>query len=267
MHSIIDHNGILRFLGNLVPSAGPGAHWKVYGDAPTTPMVPRSRWGDLITAMGNRLDHSFLPPVHDQGEVGQCNADATAAVAEFCRAVQGLPYVRLSGADLYARINGGVDRGSMLEDAMHEMTAVGIGTAATAGTLWQPNLRQAGNAERARYRVLECWLCPTFEHCMSAVLGGFAIISGIPWWDNYTPDGDGWLPSVGAGQWGGHAIMGYRPMLRGKSVGIAHMNSWTAGWGINGCCVIPERAYSNAIGGWWAIRQMVTESGDLPTIN
>ncbi len=268
MHTHIDHTGKERFLGNNIPLAGTRSkRWMVYGDTPSAPMVARSQYPALISGMGPWDFHPCLPYVHDQDGVGQCNADATAAAAEFIRECQGLPSIKLSAADLYARINGGGDNGSLLEDAMAEMTGRGIGTAETCGLLWRHDMRFASEAERARFRVLECWLCPTFDHCMSAVLSGFALISGVMWFDNFKPDGDGWLPARGSGGGGGHAVFGYKPVMRHGEFGIAHQNSWTPGWGVGGRCVFPERMYSvGDIGGWWAVRQMVTEAGDLPLL-
>jgi hypothetical protein len=264
--SVLDHNGIERCLGNLEPPVGLRATWTVYGDTRQTPLFSRSIWPELIAAMNSGLDHPDLPYVHDQGQVGQCNADATAAAAEFCRAAQGLPFVKLSAADLYGRINHGGDNGSLLEDGLAEMTAHGIGTAATAGLLWRPGGPRATDLERALYRALEAFLCPTFEHCMSAVLAGFALISGVLWYGHYTPGANGWLPRPAGSPVGGHAVMGYKPVMDGSRFGIAHQNSWTAQWGHGGRAVFGEEMYTRAVGGWWAIRQMTTERGELPPL-
>ena len=110
---------------------------------------------------------------------------------EDCRKMQGLDGPPLSPADLYDRINGGRDDGSLLEDAMHELLTRGVGTLATSGELWSRHMTRAGAAERALYGVTEAWLCPEFDHCMSAVIAGFRIVSGVPWYSNYTPDADG----------------------------------------------------------------------------
>lgn len=263
MLSIVDPNGVERYLGNLLPARGIMGAWPTYGDVPMTPLFPRSNWPALIRFMTPGLDHPSLPPVHDQSTVSQCNAEACTAAGEFCRAEQGLPYVRLSAGDLYGRINGGVDRGSLLEDGMEEMLANGVGTAATCGTLWPGRI--AGREERRRYRATEAWLCPTFAHAMCASIAGFALINGILWHEHDNPDGDGWLPLRGTGRAGGHAIMGYKPVMRDGKFGIAHLQSW-GDWALGGKFVIPEERFDRDIGGWWAVRQMVTESGDLPAL-
>lgn len=258
-------DGSTRRLGNNVPLAGPVRSFPVLGDTPTARVIPRGEWDSLLAGYVLGPDHAFLPPVHDQNGIGQCNADTAAAVMEYCRAVQGLPYVQLSAADLYARINGGRDNGSLLEDAMHELLVNGIGTAATSGTLWKRGVwkGEAPASERARFKAREVYVCPTFDHCFSAVLQGFAIASGAMWYDSYTPDADGWLPRPG-GNAGGHAIFGYKPTKRGSTFGIWHQNSWTAQWGLRGRFVIPEPAYSGPVGGWYAVRAVTDEGAGVP---
>jgi hypothetical protein len=263
--SIILPDGSARRLGNNRPPVGHLAKFfPEFGTTPAANLIPRASWPGLIAAFDPGPDFPFLPPVHDQDGIGQCNCDDTTALIESCRCEQGLPYVQLSAADLYDRINGGVDEGSMLEDAMHEAIVNGVGTAATSGTVWHRGMRQAPAAERARFKVLEALVCPTFDHCMSAVLQGFKLSTGIVWCSNYTPDADGWLPGPGADV-GGHAIFGYKPAVRSGKFGIWHQNSWGTGWGLGGRFVIPERAYAGgAVGGWWAVRAVTDEGGQVP---
>lgn len=265
MLSFIDSNGVERFMGNLEPPQGHLCKaFPVYGDVAEAPMVARSEWPALITQMGSGPEFPFLPPVHDQDGIGQCNADATAAMGESCRLSQGLPLVLLSAADLYDRINGGSDRGSLLEDAMEAATKQGIGTLETCGPLWKRGMRKATAEERARFRFLEVFTCPTFDHVMSAVLMGFRLNSGIMWYQNYEPDGDGWLPLRGSGSPGGHAVFGYKPAMRGNAFGIWHQNSWGERWGVAGRCVFPESSYKGPVGGWFAVRSITDEGGVVP---
>lgn len=258
-------DGTTRRLGNLVTLAGPSLDLPTFGDTPAAKVIPRGEWDDLLKAYDDSLSDPFLPPVADQNGVGQCNCSATASMCEYLRNRQGLAYTQLSAADLYHRINGGSDRGSLLEDAIREVMTRGIGTVATSGYLWKRGewKGEASGTERARFRVTEAYLCPSFDHCYSAVLQGFALNSGVMWYDSYTPDADGWLPR-GRGGAGGHAIMGYRPMKRAGVYGIAHQNSWGTGWGKRGLFVIPETAYSGPVGGWFAVRAITDEGGVIP---
>lgn len=264
-------DGSIRRLGNNPQPGGLAKVWKTFGDTPTSKLFARSEWDGIVSRYGkNILGNPGLPPVHDQNGVGQCNADATTAAMEAARMQQGLPYVQLSAADLYSQINGGADNGSLLEDGLHTASTVGVGTAATSGTVWKRgNWKGAAPAvERAKYRVIEALLCPTFGHAFSATAQGFKLITGIAWCNNYNPGEDGWLPSPGS-QVGGHAIFGDQPTSRTPrgttQYGIVHLQSWGE-WGLQntGIFVIPEQAYGDVIGGIWAVRAMVDEGGVVP---
>lgn len=257
-------DGSTRKLGNRIPDGGLKYKWRVWGSKDDEEVIPRDKWDELLAQYSPGLDDPHLPYIHDQDGIGQCNADATVAAVEATRMVQGLPFEKLSAADLYGRINGGSDNGSLLEDALQEMTTKGVGTAATSGLLWNRHTKYATDSERARFRVLEWVLCPTFDHCFSAVLKGRKLISGILWYDNYEPDSDGWLPLRPRGRSGGHAVFGYKPVKRNGVYGIVHLNSWSAKWGHNGRCVFPEGCYEGPVGGWWALRSVVDEGGVIP---
>lgn len=261
--SIVDPNtGHVFSLGNLdQPIVG---NWPEYGATPETPLVPRAQWDGIVAALGTDAYDPFLPPVHDQDGIGMCNASATAAAIEACRLSIGLDPVSLSGGDLYHRISGGSDRGSTLEDGLKEAQNGIAETSVVPYLDWRTNYGQATVASRAKSKVLEAFLCPTFDHCFSAVSSGFKLISGIMWYSNYTPDKDGWLPR-GSGGAGGHAVMGYKPTKRGNDYGIWHQNSWRATWGgFGGRCVFPESVYTRSIGGWWAVRVPTQDESGIP---
>lgn len=256
MTSFIDDIGHEWQLGNIdAPLAG---LWPMYGDAPArTPMIPRDKWQPCSM-------EAYLPPCHNQQNVGMCNASATVAGMEACRNLQGLPHVALSGGHLYGRINGGRDRGSRLEHGLQAAMNEGVCTTATVPYLdWRSRPAKAKD-EALSYRVIEAWLCPTFDHLASALQCGFFVIEGLMWRDNFRIDGDGWLPLRGAGGEGGHALLGYGLAERGGVWGARTRNSWSAQWGANGNCVIPESLFGSQIGGFWAIRAMVDEGGQVP---
>lgn len=267
---VIQHDKREWILGNVLRAPAKMQAVRRYGAFPQTPMVDPSEWSAALRSMAN-LD-PFLTYVHDQGQVGQCNAEAITGAVETQRNEQGtLPAgIVLSAADLYGQINGGVDQGSTLQDGMAAITTVGVGTKATVGTtIWQPGLPPAPAAERKLYRVTEAYLCPSFEECMSAVIAGYKLISGIPWFASYQPDASGWLnpPLPLESPVGGHAIYGYAPAVRANGEwGIWHRNSWTASFGVGGSFVLGEQNYlqAGALGGWWAVREVVDTGGNVP---
>ena len=270
LDQIVLPDGTVKRLGNNPTPAGLLRAFPVYGTVPNTPLVPESEWKDRIDQMGNDWSDPYLGPIHDQNGYGMCNASATASAMEYQRAVQGLPYVPLSGGDLYMRIawNGG-DNGSTLEDGIKAAMDDGIASVPVVPYLDWRGENPGAREDRKKYRVLEAFLCPTASHVMSAVLNKFSIVSGIWWYDSYSRlDQDGWLPRP-AGNRGGHAVHGYKPAYRTVNgqvqYGIRHKNSWTVQWGLRGLCVFPMSVYQSLdIGGWWAVRSVVDEGNVLP---
>lgn len=249
-----------------------GNHWKlanipaplmrshrIYGDEGTnTRLVPWAEIDERINSMGDGFYSNFISPLHDQNGYGMCVASTTASAIESAHLQAGEPLVKLSGGDLYGRINGGVDQGALLEDALTEAEN-GIAEVSECPYLeWR---RRVAGITRKNHRLLEYFLAPTFHHCISGVTDGFQLITGIMWYDNYMPDSDAWLPKP-SGRGGGHAIHGFRPAKRGSTYGIRHKNSW-GNWGrFNGFFVIPQSAYSGQVGGWWLVRSVTSNATD-----
>jgi hypothetical protein len=237
-----------RAMGNNPPDDGRKRTWKVFGAHPNVPLIPREQWKEVDLGWA-------LPPVKDQDGIGACNAFATITAVEAARKQAGLRYVRLSPGYLYGKINGGRDQGSLLEDALAWMTDHGTVSAATIGELdWRRGRAFNGDAEGQSYRIVEAYECPSFDAMASAIQQGFYIDEGLMWRDNFTPDRDGWLPGSGRGGAGGHALCGYGLARRNGVWGIRTRNSWGAGWGVGGSCVIPESLFGKGVGGFWAVR-------------
>lgn len=234
-------------------------------------LIPRSEYKSLCDLNGTGFESPYLSYVHNQNGYGMCNASATASAMESQRLKQGLPPVKLSAGDLYNRISGGVDQGSTLQAGIRAAMSQGIASVPVVPYLtWKSQVPGAAQ-DRPRFRVLEAYLCPTFDHMFSAVLQGFDVISGINWYDSYSRvDSDGWLPPP-SGRYGGHAVHGYKATYRQKSglieYGIWHKNSWSVSWGRSGFGVFPERCYPDSarVYGWWAVRAVVDEGGVVPS--
>ena len=258
MIEIVDSTGEARYLMDA-PEGPPRLKWAVYGDVPETPMVPRANWQPADLS-------ALCPPIKDQDGEGACNAFATVNVLEALRALAGLPPVRLSPGWLYGNINGQCDQGSLLEDALRWAMDSGTCTAATVPELaWRrSDWPASAAAEARRFRLLEAYWCPTFEHVASAIQSGFFVDMGVLWYENYTPDASGWLPPP-RGRAGGHAIMGARLVQDGSRWGAGFPNSWGPRWGLGGWGVLPEGAFGRDVGGMWAGRAVVTEDLDTPS--
>lgn len=235
--------------------------WTPFGADDKTRLIPRSEWPALIDAYAAGPGLETLTYVHDQNGYGMCNASATVSAMETAALRQGYPLVKLSAGDLYNRISGGSDNGSTLEDGLEE-SQNGIAEVSECPYLeWR---RRSAGVTRKNHKVLEYYIAPTFDHCMSGVFQGFDLISGVMWYDNFNPNADGWCPDRGRGSGGGHAVHGYKPARMGTKYGIWHKNSWTERWGLNGHGIFPETWYGGAVGGWWLVR--VTTAYDAEKI-
>lgn len=258
-----DPDGVVRRLGNLPRAKEPAKMSGVYGTTPQTPVFGRRDWRGFIDILGGTGPESFtLPPTHHQQSTNMCNASATAGAMEAQRTKQGMAFKSLSAGDLYRRISGGVDGGSYLEDGLRVAMREGVASADVVPYLdWQRDYRRAAEEDRRNYRVTKAYLCPTFDHCISAVIQGYDLISGVRWFRNYTPGEDGWLPAPQGGSVGGHAVHGYKATYRKVGnryvYGIWHQNSWGSTWGLGGRGVLPESVYDGWVGGWWAVVQVV----------
>jgi len=257
-----DPDGITRHLGNLRPTKPPKGFVKyASSQAPLTQVYPRSQWQGFIDEAGlDEIDFD-LPPTHYQNDYGMCNCSATAGAMESQRHKQGRVYKHLSAGDLYRRIcyQGG-DNGSLLEDGIRAAMDDGIASVDTVPYLdWKQDFPGA-KQDRKNYKVTAAYLCPSFDHCISAVIDDYDLISGIEWYQNYVPGDDGWLPRPKGNSVGGHAVHGYKATYKkigGKTVfGIWHQNSWGPSWGLAGKCVFPEWAFDGQVGGWWAVAQV-----------
>jgi hypothetical protein len=233
-----------------------------FGSDNVTRVIPRAEWKTVSL-------QAYLPPVYNQGSVGQCNASAACTALETNREMRGLPAVKLSAGDLYSRINGGRDNGSTLDAGMEAILRDGVVSTDTAPYVWDRRPPRRGDsvaAERRQFRAVEVYRCPTFDHQASAIQQGFTLVCGVWWWDNFTPDRDGWLPSQGRGNRGGHALCNYsleRRERNGRTQwGLGTRNSWGVGWGNGGDCVIGEEHLSNDWG-MYAIRSVVHEVDQL----
>lgn len=243
------HHDAPRAMGLIM--AAPRLKWVEFGSTPNTPIIPRTQW-----PKSRRLT-TFLPPVYDQDGIGQCASSSCCTVIETAAYLRGIPYPKLSAGDLYSRVNGGRDNGSLLEDNIAEAMKNGVAPASMVPYVWDRRRHNTPEvvAARKKYRVAEAYWCPSFDAMVSAILQGYAVGHGLMWFNNFKPDADGWLPARGFGRAGGHALCGYGIETKADgTVGIVTRNSWSASWGVAGDCIIPESLFSGQIGGYYAVR-------------
>lgn len=235
----------------------PKLKWSNFGDTPSTPLIPREKWKPVVMT-------SLLGPVRDQDGIGQCASSAATGLMEAVRNQVGLTPQYLSAGDLYSRVNGGRDNGSLLEDNMSELLKNGVALTSSVPYVWNhrsPLNTAAITTERAEFKAVEIYLCPNFDAMASAVQQGFFVEHGLLWYDNFTPDAQGWLPAKGRGGAGGHARFAYGLAQRNGVWGLVTRNSWGPTWGGSsdgtvqaGSSIDPESLFDQSISGFFAVR-------------
>jgi len=248
-------------------------------------ILPRDKWLPLDLS---RADPSPM----DQDGRNACASFAAVQAFHLARQAAGLPFHILSPGSLYARVNGGSDQGSSLEDNLQELLDRGVSTAAAVPILaWRMrDLPTNWQTEAANNKITEAWDCPTFDALATALTRGDPVAFGINVGNSFEPAADGWIPyhrgSAGHGLAGEALCCKPKPGTRWATIpatapehldalpeaiaqdavhwGIRTPNSW-ADWGLldsrgKRYGIIPEAYFTTSpFNDGWAIR-VVTQT-------
>ncbi len=244
--------GEVRLLGGCSPRRHEvGSLFAAFQASENATVIPRSQW-QTVSLRG------MIAEIMDQDGQGACNAFAAVQSLHGCRAMEGLPFVQLSPGNLYGRINGGQDGGSSLGDALAALRDEGVCTAKTIGPLhWDDSGRnpwpESWRDEATKFRILEAFDCPTFDHIASALQCGFFVDYGVFVGRNFEPDSSGVIPRYRGGS-GGHAMCGVGLTLIDDVWHVETANSWGKDWGDAGFCYVPESYFEGDFNDAWAVR-------------
>lgn len=173
--------------------------------------------------------------VKDQKTHGSCNGFAGAAVLTKARVLNGQPRVDLSGAYLYSLINGGMDRGSQLEDGMNKM-AGGIATAETVpwNAIYPSQYdREKAREEASRFRGVLVYAIESEEGYWNALALGYMVVTAVHAGSRFMQvDRASGVAGVDYGP-GNHAVHCDGLTWVGELAGTGE-NSWNVTYGVNG---------------------------------
>lgn len=252
-------SGERRILGCHPRTARVGSIFPVFAeeDHPEIKLVPESEWTDC--SKRHILYHIF-----DQDGIGSCNANAACQTLMLWRNELGLPKAILSPGNLYGRINGGRDQGSMLSDALLELMKVGVcRTDFCNPNDWKKNTyKQGWDNDAKRYAILEGFDCPTFAHIASAIQLGFFVDFGIMVNQSFEPDSEGVIPPMSGRGGGGHAMTAIGMKKIGGMWHVETVNSWGEKWGLKGVCFIPQTYFKGDFVDAWANRGGIIPSDE-----
>lgn len=163
-----------------------------------------------------------------------CNGFAAAAALGRARAARGLDPIVLSGDYIYAHINGGTDRGSMLDDAMEFMQKYGIAADSTVklGTWRKSNISKEANESAKRNIAHECYQVAEEIELLSGLAQGWFGVIAVNVDRNYETDSNGLVMS-GNGA-GNHAVAVDDVRVFDNRLQIGSPGSWGLDWGQDG---------------------------------
>ena len=201
-----------------------------------------------------------VPPVYDQGALGSCVGNATAAAYAYDQKRQGRRRSKPSRLFVYygaRQIEGSVasDSGCEIRDGMKTLANLG----APHETLWpykiasfakRPSIRAYWDGEKHQaLTYLRVANTPTDTQLAAALAGGFPVVIGISVFESFestavATTGIVPMPSRAEQLLGGHCMyaIGYETTPSGRVYRVR--NSWGV-WGDAGDCHIPAAYLTN----------------------
>lgn len=259
-------NGRKRKLGTLLPPKGFVSSLPVFESA-VEPLDNSTlvRIAKSNTAVGRTLFGSDY--IQDQGQYGSCNGWAGSGVLTRARVRRGLKPVQLSGAYLYSLINGGQDRGSMLDDGMQALTSKGCATLGTvkANQIYPSKYdKSKANREASRFKAFECYQINSQEGLWTALALGFDVVVAVHAGNSFSQIDRNGVAGVNNGN-GNHAVLADGLLYAGGEIVADGANSWGTRWGDKGRMLLRWKHFQQTIGihRFYAIRS-TTDGDDSP---
>lgn len=198
----------------------------------------------------------IVGPVLDQGQVGDCTANAGIESLRAARVAVGASPIDFSRYYLYARtrknIAGGSldeDSGATVTDMVLSMMHFGVCPEGNwpASKGWQADPDSEADTEAAFHKAIKCYALNTVEWVKACLSFGRPVVFGVMLpasFENIGPDGRMPLPVTGEAFLGGHCMIaiGYRKRVDGL-VDFLVQNSWSTDWGMDGRCWMPQEYF------------------------
>ena len=235
-YETVDYGGKLFCTGNLQPAI------KTTFAPEFKPRMSKREIEDAIRSQmtTTQIERELYPSetyVKNQGQVGSCNAYAAKGALERTRCFTGQPYMELSAEHLYMRICGGADRGSMLDDGMHEMTRGGIPPMKPSHyqKFRERDFKPEDNRDALRFRSHECYAVNTELGLAEGLVSGFIGVIAVHATNQYMRMNSQEIiaRSLGNGNHaeGVHKVSIINGMLAFRKFGSWGLNVWNGGCG------------------------------------
>lgn len=173
--------------------------------------------------------------IKNQNGINACNGYMAALLLEVARLLQGMPWVKLSGDQIYSAINDGMDQGSALDRGMRWAMQNGISPEELVPKHeWRKNRipKEAWDAA-PQYRADEYFSVDNEDQLYSGMASGYLLgyaihvpRGGLPLDDKF------WCRPTGGS--GNHAVAGLDLTILNGKIGIPTANSWDIAFGDEG---------------------------------
>lgn len=243
--TIIDQNGNVRVLARTSLNAG-SRRLRASTTSFTSwlrslgmDLIPRNLWRPI-----DRRQSLGVQFINDQERCSGCVGWSGVQAFMRQRALRGLRFVKLSGAFLYAHINGNRDAGAVITDVIPIITQIGVCTQESFDLphLYRKQIPPAAITEAGQFKMAQALTLDSFDEIGTALQ--MNLIPQFPVrvdrnFENFDADG---VAGFARGP-GNHAVHadGMKKNRRGAWL-LDIPNSWTPGWGPNrnGRCFISE---------------------------
>lgn len=236
---VIEQGGMFRALACLAPH--PLCSISRWSD--TKALIPRNQWQEISVA--------FDAPILDQKQTNACvGFSSTAAVLKGIRLANS-PLVNLAPLFLYSLINGGIDGGAVISDALTALRTYGVAPADTVSpnAMFRSQMPARAFNAALRFRIIDAYSLHSFDELGTALSLGHICVSGITVGQNFGDlDIDGVCPPPEI-VLGGHALChdGLKFSRNKNAWLIETANSWGTNWGMNGRCRLSEENWVNPL--------------------
>jgi C1A family cysteine protease len=213
---------------------------------------------------------SKCPPVYDQGQLGSCTANGIAAAVEFDQRKQGTRVFMPSRLFIYynERVMEGTvnqDSGAQIRDGIKSVAKLGV----PPETDWPYNIAKftqkppAGAFSDAKKDLVSMYarVNQDLGQMQGCLAEGYPFVLGFTVYSSFestqvAKSGIVPMPSPGEQVVGGHCVVavGYENASRVFII----RNSWGAGWGKSGYCMMPYEYLINPhyASDFWTVRRV-----------
>ena len=254
MEEYRDHEGNVRMLARNLPTEdtlkkrAAKMTFTQYLEKTGGGLIPRSQWKSFgrRKSMGTEF-------VLNQGQFGACVGFSAACALMRLRVLRGQTFQRLSGAYVYAHVNGGHDNGAIITDAMDVLAQHGT-CLESEMNIPKIYLKQIpAGADKTAERFIEEGdiTIETFDEMGTAIMMDGIVQGPIMVGDNFEHfTGDG-VAGFDRGE-GNHSVHFYdvEQIPSGEWV-LLMGNTWDIPWGPfkQGCVLISEKAIAGCASG------------------